>query len=73
MKKYFVKFGFGLAVIAVLLLIVAVIASLTTMESDVVTRFAIGFLVIALIDLALFANMLRRISRPQEEEVEAGQ
>ncbi|MCI0713591.1 MAG: hypothetical protein L0154_25770 [Chloroflexi bacterium] len=72
MKKFGVRLGFGLALVVVLLLLVAVVVSIVVVENGTITRLAIGFLLIAILDLGLFANMLRRLPKATGENDEAG-
>ena len=72
MKKFGVRLGFTLALIAVVVLLVAVVASIVVVKNGTITRLAIGFLAIAIVDLGLFANMLRRLPKTIRENDEAG-
>lgn len=72
MKKFGVRLGFVLALIAMVLLLVAVVASIVVVKNGTITRLAVGFLLIGILDLGLFANMLRRLPKSTGENDEAG-
>jgi hypothetical protein len=72
MRSFGVRLGFGLALSITVVLLVAVVVSVVVIQNGVVTRLTLGFLVLAVLDLGLFANMLRRLPRREEEVDEAG-